>query len=224
MREEGIQRLIGCEVDDNSPYFLVYRSLNPALATAAAYGCGVLLDIGCGNKPYESLFSEVTKYIGCDMVQSSEHCVDIIADAAQIPVSSKSVDTVFSTQVIEHVPEPARVISEAFRLLKPGGYFILSGPMYWHLHEEPHDYFRFTKHGFKYLIEKSGFEVVEIIPNGGKWAILGQVLIHTIQYSRLDRPFTVRALNRIFAALDDRFFNDFNTTNYVVVARKVAEC
>ncbi len=220
MREQNLPRLIDYSTNTSDAYFLEYRAINSALLRVAEQVQGVLLDIGCGNKPYQRLFSCVTRYIGCDMVQSSQNKVDVITVATELPFSSESFDSVLCTQVIEHVEDPEALYFEACRVLKPGGHLILSGPMYWHLHEEPYDFFRFTKYGLRYLSEKTGFEVIEIIPNGGKWAVLGQVLIHTIQNTWLDRKPLVSVTNRIFAWLDDRYYNDFNTLNYVVIARR----
>jgi SAM-dependent methyltransferase len=139
-------------IDVSHPYFLHYRTLNKALSEASKYAVGRLLDIGCGNKPYEEYFELVTAYIGCDVVQSSLHRVDVISTATSLPFESESFDVAFSTQVIEHVAEYPTLLKEAFRLLKPQGHLIISGPMYWHLHEEPHDFYRFTKYGFRHIL------------------------------------------------------------------------
>jgi SAM-dependent methyltransferase len=221
MREQDLQRLNTFDTSDKDPYFLVYRGMNRAFEKAASYAQGELLDIGCGNKPYEKMFPRVTRYIGCDVVQSSDRRVDVLTEATDMPFGPESFDTVFSSQVIEHVSDHQKLFFEAHWVLRPGGHFIVSGPMYWHLHEEPHDYFRFTKYGLKYLFETAGFLVVDIIPNGGKWALLGQVVLHTIQDTRFHRPLVVRIVNRLFAYLDDKKFNDINTINYVAIARKV---
>jgi SAM-dependent methyltransferase len=203
-------------------YYLSYKPLTAALETITTrFAKGRTLDIGCGNKPYEAMFKGLSsEYIGCDIMQSSENKVDIICNASQIPFPDFSFDTVFSTQVIEHFENPDAMIHEAYRLLKPGGHLILSGPMYWHLHEEPHDYFRFTKYGFRLLFEKNNFIVNEILSCGGKWAVLGQVMIHTLP-RRLVRLKFFRALNnRIFSYLDNKYYNDFNTLNYVIAGTK----
>ena len=153
-------------------------------------------------------------------MQSSEKRVDVLTDASNIALQSETFETVFSTQTIEHVEEPKLLCREAFRLLKKDGCFIVAGPMYWHLHEEPFDFYRFTKHGFRHLLESVGFEVVEIHSNGGKWAMLGLVLIHTLQDKMLKHQKILRQTNRFFGYMDKRYFDDFNTSNYVVVARK----
>ena len=219
--DEGIARLNTFEVDVSNAYFLHYRSLFSDLKKASIHAHGRLLDIGCGNKPYEKMFEgRISEHVGCDVVQSSENRVDFICPATKLPFADASFDTVLITQVIEHVADHQAMLSETFRVLKHNGVLILSGPMYWPLHEEPYDFFRFTRHGLRFLLEKFGFEAIVIVNNGGKWALCGQVLIHTFRGTRLHRGFVIRAINRIFAYLDDRHPVDDNPMNYVVVARK----
>jgi SAM-dependent methyltransferase len=220
-RENGIARLNDFRVDASHPYFLHYRSLFSDLQKASAHAHGKLLDIGCGNKPYEKMFAgRITEYIGCDVVQSSDRRVDIICPATQIPLSDASFNTILCTQVIEHVADHRELLREAFRLLQKNGVLILSGPMYWPLHEEPYDFFRFTEHGLRHLLESIGFRIDKITSNGGKWATCGQMIIHTIQGTRLERQFLIRIINRMFAYLDDRRPIFSNPMNYVIVARK----
>tara|TARA_R110002096_G_scaffold401880_1_gene598924 strand:+ start:14434 stop:15150 length:717 start_codon:yes stop_codon:yes gene_type:complete len=235
-RKENILRLENVkEITVSNRSYLVYLSFHRELnKVIQRYAKGRLLDIGCGNKPYEVWFKGlISEYIGCDIVQSSSNKVDVICQANNIPLESNSFHSILSTQVIEHVEDHQGMVNEAFRLLKSDGYFILSGPLYWHLHEEPYDFFRFTKHGFKYVLEKAGFEIVEIIENGGAWATLGQVINHTVSFSNPKASKVVRGIkyvfrklklyrlvNKVFAYLDVKDFNTINTMNYVIVAKK----
>jgi SAM-dependent methyltransferase len=222
-REEGLERFTDySKVDRSDHYYLVYKPLIRDLNySVKKYATGRVLDIGCGNKPYERMFNTITtEYIGCDIVQSSQNKVDIICTAFQIPLPDSSFDTVFSTQVIEHVDNHQQLVNEAYRLLKPGGHFIVSGPMYWPLHEEPYDYFRFTKYGFKYILEKAKFSEIEILSNGGKWALMGQVIILNAHPRIVKLKLFRYMINRIFSYLDKKYYNDFNTMNYVVVGKK----
>jgi SAM-dependent methyltransferase len=223
MREQNLDRFSDYKNTPKSDYYyLVYKPLIRELEAAVKkYAKGKVLDIGCGNKPYEAMFKGlITEYVGCDVVQSSGGKVDVICEATKITLPDASFDTVFSTQAIEHVADHQALVNEAYRLLKPGGHAIISGPMYWHLHEEPYDFFRFTKYGFQHVLEKAGFKMVEIKANGGKWATLGQVILHTLP-RRLTKYGFLRSMhNRFFTYLDEKFYNDFNTMNYVVVGKK----
>ena len=235
-RTENLARLENVEkINISNSNYLVYLSFHRDLFKAIeTYAAGKLLDIGCGNKPYQSWTeAKVSEYIGCDIVQSSSNKVDVLCQANNIPIESNSFDTILSTQVIEHVEDHQGLVNEAYRLLKQNGYFILSGPMYWNLHEEPYDFFRFTKYGFKYILEKAGFEVCEIVSNGGAWATLGQVINHTFEFRNPNANKIARGIkylfrklrlhilvNRVFRYLDTKDFNTINTMNYVLVARK----
>jgi SAM-dependent methyltransferase len=220
-RGAGGERLKGTELSLDDPYYLHYRSLFSDLRDAAGYAHGVLLDIGCGNKPYERFFEgQVSHHVGCDLVQSSKGRADVICPATELAFKDGSYDTVLLTQVVEHVADHRELLREAFRVLRPGGVLILSGPMYWPLHGEPYDYFRFTEHGFRFLLKTVGLEEIKIVNNGGKWALCGQMLVHTIRNTRLPYRFSVRWINRIFSYLDDRSPTRDDTMNYVVIARK----
>jgi SAM-dependent methyltransferase len=225
-REEHVERLSANSVGIDSPLYLHLRSLFADLEKVSVHAHGRMLDLGCGNKPYEKMFAgRVSEHVGCDIVQSDKRRVDVICPATEIPLEDGTFDTVLCTQVIEHVADHRAVLAEAFRLLKGGGVLIVSAPMYWPLHEEPYDFFRFTRNGLRQLLEKIGFMDLEIINNGGKWALCGQVLIQTFVSTRfaswfLTRKVIVPSINRLFAWLDEKFPNDGNPMNYVVVARK----
>lgn len=233
-RKENLNRLSTINIDNNHPYFLHYISYHKELKKAIIqYAKGDLLDIGCGNKPYELLFEGlITKYIGCDIIQSNQNKVDVLSAANNIPLENESFDTIFSTQTIEHVEDHQGLVNEAYRLLKPGGYFILSGPMYWPLHEEPYDFFRFTKHGYRYILEKTNFNIVKIQANGGNWATSGQALIHAFESAKANSFFNKvlislyyrcngkKIINKLFKKLDENMYCEENTMNYVVVCQK----
>lgn len=221
-RQVNVRRFNDFEdVNINDSNFLVLKPLiNCLIESTQKYANGKVLDIACGNKPYEKLFKHCEQYLGCDIVQSSNNKVDILCEANKIPLDSNSFNTILSTQAIEHIGDYKGMIKEVFRLLDNGGHFILSGPMYWHLHEEPYDYYRFTKYGFKYILEDAGFEVLEILPNGGKWSMFGQMVIHTFPHRLVKRKWFRKLNNRIFEKLDQKYFDDINTMNYVVVVKK----
>jgi SAM-dependent methyltransferase len=81
-----------------------------------------------------------------------------------LPFEVASFDTVVCTEVLEHVPEPAQVVREIARVLKPNGYVILTTPLYYPIHEEPYDFFRFTPFGLRHPFNEAGLEVTRIDP------------------------------------------------------------
>ncbi|MDQ6901850.1 MAG: class I SAM-dependent methyltransferase, partial [Bacteroidota bacterium] len=226
-------RLADTDVTKSGINYLHYIHFHRDLLTAiSGYAKGEVLDIGCGNKPYEKNFTHATNYVGCDIIQSDLKKVDVMCAANAIPLARGTFDTIFSTQTIEHVEDHQGLVNEAFRLVKPGGYFIVAGPFNWPLHEEPYDFFRFTKHGFAYIIEKAGFKMVEIKSNGGTWATTGQNIMHAFANSKSQHFFIrfsrflfyrlriQRLVNSFFAWLDKADYNEAMTINYVVVAQK----
>ncbi|ASZ12551.1 class I SAM-dependent methyltransferase [Chitinophaga pendula] len=236
MREENLQRLSGFTTNLNDPYYLHYKFLfRDIIAATKEYAKGEVFDIGCGNKPYAPLFTHCSKYDGCDIIQSSGHQVDILCPCTDIPLADNSYDTIFTTQVMEHVAEHQKMLSEAYRIVRPGGYIILTAPMYWHHHEEPYDFFRFTRYGMEHLFTKAGFTELQIIPNGGKWALTGQALLNSIRSSlygskkSLTRKilkagfilFRIKWLINIFYGMLEKYDTDHSSTlNFLVVGKK----
>ena len=134
------------------------------------YASGVLVDIGCGEKQYAHLVKGlVTQHIGVDQAETlhaKEH-IDIFASAYDTTLSDATADTVLCTAVLEHLERPEDAIQEMYRILKLGGYVILTAPLFWHLHEEPRDFYRYTRYGLEYLFTRAGFQIVEIVPVSG---------------------------------------------------------
>jgi len=130
---------------------------------------GRLLDFGCGRKPYENLFS-VSEYVGLDMEQTGHNHrnskVDVYYDGKHIPFPDESFDALFCGEVLEHVFDPELVLPEIRRVLKPDATALLTVPFCWNEHETPFDYARYSIFGIKYLLEKHGFEVLEVQRSG----------------------------------------------------------
>ena len=95
---------------------------------------------------------------------------DIVANLNEaLPIENQVADSVISLSVMEHLREPQLFLSEAHRILKPGGAIILQVPFMWWVHEAPHDYFRYTRYGLEYMFEKAGFSAIQIYPQTGFW-------------------------------------------------------
>jgi len=135
-------------------------------------------DIGAGDAPYRELF-EHTNYCTIDWEHSLHEqaaASDIVASADNLPVEDKSFDAVLLTQVLEHVPEPTRVLVELFRVLRPRGFLFLTAPLAWELHELPFDFYRYTANGLEYLARGAGFEEIEVVPRNDCFTTLAQLM------------------------------------------------
>lgn len=163
------------------PLHIARRALLREMQAKAPLVRGRMLDIGCGMNPYRELFVHVDRYVSCD-VPPNPHA-EVLGDGMQLPFESDIFDGVLCNQVLEHVPEPARLIREAARVLKPNGVLLLTTPQTWGPHLEPHDYYRYTRNGLRFLAETGGLSVVEIAPTCGMWATLAQRLADTVVHT-----------------------------------------
>jgi SAM-dependent methyltransferase len=204
--------------------YLVYKYLWRDIELAIKQGKDFLydeskkiktLDVGCGNKPYRDLFDDC-EYTGMDYNDVGAE-PDMIGSAIEMPLDNESYDMVFSTQVIEHLTEPQQMVHECYRVLKPKGVLILTGPFYWPLHEIPNDYYRFSRYGFENLLKKAGFQEIEIIANGGTWAQI--FLSISLQIPRWFFPLRLLS-NAMGLMMDKLFYNETCPSNYTVIAKK----
>lgn len=139
-----------------------------------------VVDVGAGDSPYRELFAH-TDYVAVDWAQSPHEGareVDIEASADAIPVADGTFDAALSTQVLEHVPDPAAVVRELHRIVRPGGQVYITVPLVWELHELPHDYFRYTPAGLGHLLQSAGFEVVAVEPRNDCFTTLAQLMLN----------------------------------------------
>ncbi|MEA2404067.1 MAG: hypothetical protein QOE08_714 [Thermoleophilaceae bacterium] len=140
-----------------------------------------VLDVGAGEQPYRELFEHV-EYTTADWANSvhpgARH-VDIVAPADDLPVDDASFDAVINTQVLEHVAEPGAVLSELHRVLRPGGRLFMTLPFAWELHEEPFDFYRYTRYGISHLLRKAGFTGIEARPRNDCFSTIAQLMFNT---------------------------------------------
>jgi SAM-dependent methyltransferase len=195
------------------------------IGNSSNYARGRLLDVGCGNRPYEPLLPGVAEYVGIDVNHLTGRPT-ISGLAYALPFADSSFDTVFSTQTLEHVEEPHIAITEMSRVLRPGGYLILTAPQSWRLHEKPYDFFRYTRFGLQYLMRHNGLRIVRLLPQGGVWGTVGQIVNNAV-HQHVPRRIPVYAAyiiylisNLLFGLLDRIWVDTDETINYLVIAQK----
>jgi len=123
----------------------------------------IVLDAGAGKCLYKHHFIH-HNYESADFCQIDKEYGEItyVCDLTSIPVDSNKYDLILLTQVLEHLPEPEKVLTELYRVLKPGGELWLSAPLFYEEHERPYDYYRYTQYGLSYLVEASGFTIKQL--------------------------------------------------------------
>ncbi len=157
----------------------------------------VVLDAGAGESRFARHFAGRT-YVGLDLAVGDSGWdysrIHLRASLEAIPLASRSVDAAIHTQVLEHVPDPGRVLAELHRVLKPGGKLYLTAPQGWPEHQQPHDYFRFTQFSLRRLLAQAGFEVRKLEPQGGYFHYLGHRLTYIPKILFQDRKGPTRWL------------------------------
>ena len=129
--------------------------------------------------------------------------------------------------------ECQKALAEANRVLKNGAYVIYTVPLFWHLHEKPRDFYRFTKYGLKYLFEKNNFDCIEITPLSGFIVTFSQELVYYLNRFRRGGPINplwwvvpifghlIQGLAYLLNKIDKSY--DF-AVEYIVVAKKINTC
>ena len=128
---ELAQRLKDKHFTQDHPYQIFEREVEAHLDPAHT-----LLDAGCGRTaPILAKYrGKARRLIGVDLVEFDPgveglelyHC-----DLGAIPLEDGCVDVMMARSVMEHVTDPARVYSEIYRVLKPGGHFIFLTANLW---------------------------------------------------------------------------------------------
>lgn len=199
---------------------------------AAESGClrGRVLEIGCGRLGRRGRFTPprdgITAWtlVDRDLARSPHVC----ADAARLPILGSVLDAVVCLEVLEYAWEPASVLVEIRRLLKPGGTLLVSTP-FLHRADAADDYWRFTEPALRRLLHESGFVVIRCLAQGGALAVAANVLryVVSVQGAWLRRALSI-GLRPLFASLlgadaasAERHpaLSTF-TTGYLVVARR----
>jgi SAM-dependent methyltransferase len=176
-----------------NPYWIEMRWLRRSVELLAPHARGDVLDVGCGERPYDELFRpHVKSYVGLEyppvadnlipeiwnMLERIRGIVDVFGDGQRLPFVSSSFDTAVALEVLEHVRDPDACLSEISRVLRPDGRLLLTVPFFAPLHQLPFDYRRFTPGGIEVLLERHGFRVDELRPRGNFASVMGSTAAH----------------------------------------------
>jgi len=171
-----------------SPYFISkYYIRRDILRILDKYSFeGSLLDIGCGEKPYKKFFKKIKTYIGIDFPTYSKN-KDYRGESPdlffgkdylknfKLSQKNNSYDSIVAFQVLEHHKKPNILVQEMFRIVKPGGYILITVPFLGGIHEAPKDFQRFTKYGLLELLKPYG-RVLELKEEGSLLSTISMLL------------------------------------------------
>ena len=150
------------------------------------YASGRLADLGCGSVPLYAVYRDHASDIVCldwSAPEKAEDHLDYRCDlAGKLPLARAEFNTLVLSDVLEHIANPEMLWGEMSRILAPGGYLIMNSPFLYCLHEQPHDYYRYSAHALRRFAEANGFEVVELEPLGGSPEVMTDMLSKHLQF------------------------------------------
>jgi SAM-dependent methyltransferase len=186
----------------------------------ARSGAKRVLNIGAGGP----LAARVARIRGCAVVSidlDPARGPDVVVDACDLRCfADGSFDAVFALEVLEHVTAPDRALLEVHRVLRADGLLVVSTPFVFEIHDAPHDYYRFTEHGLRYLMRafrdcritrRNGYAKSTVVP----WLRLTRSPHIGDNLFGLVALFATLALAPLLALLDRTIRSDAATTGYV---------
>lgn len=145
-----------------------------------AHARGRLIDLGCGKVPFYGLYRDfVEDVVAVDWsfgLHGNDHLDRECDLTAPLPFADREFDTVILSDVLEHIARPQGLCDEIARILAPGGTLLLNVPFLYQLHERPYDFYRYTEHGLRHLLEASGLRIASLEPIGGSPEVLTDML------------------------------------------------
>lgn len=251
-RQEHLHRIkkLICNTPFNRNY-IAESSLKKLLKETIPYATGRVLDVGCGEKPYEHLFRPmVGSYTGIDLPAAhsfyspSRRHADIYGTASNLPFKTESFGTLICAEVLPHVESPQAAFSEYARVLKSGGILVVTANKTWERRTglPVPDYWRFTDEGLAQLARQQSLEVVYTKPGCGFFGTIGQLFSRFLNKELIYRKAVVEGVDRdpkillavivlpfcaiiqsVFLLLDKIYYSKLDTLSYILVARKPAK-
>ncbi len=196
------------------------------------YAKGKLLDLGCGKAPLYHVYKDYVSDNICVDWGNSIHenpCLDFECDLTQsLPFEDNEFDTIILSDVLEHIPEPLILWKEMNRVLVKGGRLIMNVPFFYLIHEEPHDYYRYTQFALRYHAEQSEFRVLLLKPIGGAPEIVTDIFSKCVlriprvgkSISNLSQWITLKLLSTVLGSRISSATSDSFPFGYFLVSEK----
>lgn len=180
------------------------KNLRRIMDIIEPYCQGAVLDIGCGDGTLTSHLNKLNKaktVMGVDISKTAISqakkkypAIDFaVVSATTIPFSKESFDFIAMVELVEHIIDIEKMFKEVNKVLKPGGFILVTttdfnllkkiiiATFFWEKYfypTNPHIRF-FTKSTLKDIVNKTGFKVIEYKWNGSYLCLMpkGQIMI-----------------------------------------------
>lgn len=185
-----------------------------------------IVDFGCADVPYRGFFPADADFVPADLAGNPRAALTVSREG-MLPVEAETFDAVLSTQVLEHVSDPAAYLAECRRVLRPGGALILSTHGTFVYHPDPVDYWRWTSAGLQRIVEAAGFEVERFEGFLGMTAT-GLQLVQDSIMNRVPRwlspvlALVMQGLIALAESFQTREGSAVNAAYFIVVARRAS--
>ena len=160
----------------------------------------IVYNIGSGDstrlgKEFWTCLQDSAEIINIDLCAGKN--IDIVANAENLPLADESCDLVVLQAVLEHVQDVSKVIMEAKRVLKKGGYIYITMPFLQGYHADPTDYRRLTIQGLVELLKE--FKVDKIAVSSGPFSTICWILRDTFTFGK--RNTIIYLISRLIASI-----------------------
>lgn len=164
----------------NHSYIIANNQITYYQKFIEKYISGYLLDCGCGDVPYYGIYEKKISDVFCIDWENTGtqqiHIDKFVNLNERIDITSDTFDSILLSDVLEHIANPELLLQELSRILKKNGFIVIMVPFLYRIHEEPHDYYRYTEYALKHLLSKSGFKIIEFESYGGGVDVLFDLL------------------------------------------------
>jgi SAM-dependent methyltransferase len=211
----------------NHSYIIASKQIIHYQKTIKKHATGYLLDCGCGDVPYYGIYKDLIKDSYCidwEYSPQQQVHVDQFVNLNEKLNITQTFDTIILSDVLEHIAEPQQLLQELSKLLNKEGKIIIMVPFMYRLHEEPHDYYRYTEHALRHLLAKANFTVNEIESYGGIVDVIFDLLNKGFFNTRLRSKFLSGIYNQVSKI---NYFKKVNNARkysfpmgYVLIAEK----
>ena len=185
-----------------------------------------VLNVGAGGtiETYLKTKFNFVRSIDVDVNREPDQVIDV-CDLNQLKDLTFTPQLICMFEVLEHTKNPINAIQNLYEIIDENSYVMLSTPFIFHIHDEPYDFFRFTKYGLEILFQN--FKEVVIKPRNGWFETILVLFVRL----RMERNILSKMIGNLFILiyflltpitylLQSIIKSEKITTGYFVYAKK----